>query len=306
MIELPEEFKQNVINRYGKEGIEWLNSVDKIIEKYKNKFKLYNIKLAKNLTMNIILFASTEEYGEVIIKIGSPTKTTISEINYINKCPTQYFVKCYYYDIDDRIMILEKISPGYSLDYLESQEERIKIFSNIYHSIKTIDTDNKLFRSYEEILNEKIKIVRNDKLRYKDILYMLDIVIDLYNEIKCMNLPKCILHNDLQHKNILKSNSEWKVIDPHGRIGERIFETSMFIREELKYIDLDEMDTTVELISKYLREDKILIYKAMYITIFQKIIFYISTKYDNNTKIISYNIEICEKILEYLNKNKNI
>lgn len=35
MIELPEKFKQNVINRYGIEGKEWLNSVDKIIEKYK-------------------------------------------------------------------------------------------------------------------------------------------------------------------------------------------------------------------------------------------------------------------------------
>lgn len=254
--------------------------------------------------MNVLLFASSEKYGDVVVKIGSPSKTSISEINYINLCPTKYFVKCYYYNIDDRIMILEKVSPGDSLDSLENQEERIKIFSDIYHSITTENTGNKLFRSYEEILNEKIEMVHNDKTKYKDIWYMLDHIHNFYDEIKNMNLPKCILHNDLQHKNILRANHGWKVIDPHGVIGEKIFETAMFIREELKYVHLDEMDKTVEHISKYLKEDKTLIYKAMYITLFQKTIFYISAKYNMN--IISYHAKICEKILEYLNKDINV
>lgn len=254
--------------------------------------------------MNVLLFASSEKYGDVVVKIGSPSKTSISEINYINLCPTKHFVQCYYYNINDRIMILEKVSPGYSLKNLENQEERIAIFSNIYNTIITSNVSSKLFPSYEEIFKKRRNLVYNDRKTYSDILYMLDIANGLYAEIQNLHLPICILHNDLQHKNILRANHGWKVIDPHGVIGEKIFETAMFIREELKYVHLDEMDKTVEHISKYLKEDKTLIYKAMYITLFQKTIFYISAKYNMN--IISYHAKICEKILEYLNKDINV
>ena len=35
MIKIPKEFKQKIINKYEEKGIKWLNSIDKIIEKYK-------------------------------------------------------------------------------------------------------------------------------------------------------------------------------------------------------------------------------------------------------------------------------
>lgn len=304
MIELPENYKQNVINRYGKEGMKWLNSVDKIIEKYKKEFNLSHIKLASNLTMNVLLFASSEKYGDVVVKIGSPSKTSVSEINYINLCPTKHFVQCYYYNINDRIMILEKVSPGYSLKNLENQEERIAIFSNIYNTIITSNVSSKLFPSYEEIFKKRRNLVYNDRKTYSDILYMLDIANGLYAEIQNLHLPICLLHNDLHHKNILKANHDWKVIDPHGVIGEKIFETTMFIREELKMTHLDDIEQIISLVAKNTNEDKLLLYKALYINTFIKIVFHIKAKY--SMKEIDFDIKICEKILEYLNKDTNV
>ena len=242
-------------------GIKWLNSIDEIIEKYKKKFNLYNIRLVKNLTMNILLFASSNEYGEVV-------------------------------------MIIEKIYPGYQLNNLKNQEERIIVFCKILNNITIEDIPKSTFQSYEESLKEKIEFVYNDKQKYSNILHMVDIVKNFYSEIKNMNLPKYILHNDLQHKNILKSNDEWKVIDPHGIIGEKIFETTQFIRAELEYTNLDKMDNIITLISKHLNEDKILIYKALYISTFLKLVYYINAKYDIN--VICYNIEMCDKIYEYI------
>lgn len=283
-------------------GIKWLNSIDGIIEKYKKKFNLYNIRLVKNLTMNVLLFASSNEYGEVVMKIGAPGKTTISEINYMSLCSQKYFAKCYYYNIEDRVMIMEKIYPGYQLNNLKNQEERISVFCKILNNITIEEISKNTFQSYEESLKEKIEFVYNNKQKYSNILHMVDIVKNFYNEIKNMNLPKYILHNDLQHKNILKSNDEWKVIDPHGIIGEKIFETTQFIRAELEYTNLDKMDNIITLISKHLNEDKILIYKALYISTFLKLVYYIKAKYDIN--VICYNIEICDKISEYIYKNK--
>lgn len=298
MIELPMEFKQVIINRYEEIGIEWLNSVDKIIDKYQKKLNLHNIELIKNLTMNIVLFANSDKYGEVVVKIGAPGNTVISEINYMKLCTSKYFAKCYYYNSEDRVIVLEKIKPGYQLSNLENQEERIHIFCDILNNITTDNIPRNDFKSHKEEINQKIEEVCNNKEKYSGILYMLDTVSNLYREIKNMNLPKYVLHNDLHHKNILKSDYGWKAIDSHGLVGEKIFETTQFIRAELEYTNLDKIDKIITLISKHLKEDKILIYKALYINIFSKIIFYIKAKYDTN--VIDYNIKICEEISKYI------
>lgn len=273
MIELPKEFKKSVINRYEEKGIEWLNSIDKIIEKYKKKFSLYNMHLVEKLSMNIVILANCDKYGEVVLKIGAPEKSVISEINYISLLNSKHFAKCYYYNKEDRVMLLEKINPGYDLSYLKNQQERVNVFCEVLNNIMVPNVTNTSFRTYEEIIEDKIETVYGDKQYYSDILYMIDIVNELYNEIKKMNLPKYILHEDLQHKNILKSEDGWKAIDPHGTIGEEVFETTQFIRGELEHTSVEKLDEIVTLVSKTLKEDKMLIYKALYITIFEKIFF---------------------------------
>jgi streptomycin 6-kinase len=39
-----------------------------------------------------------------------------------------------------------------------------------------------------------------------------------------------VLHGDLHHENILRSDGGWVAIDPKGVIGEREYETGAFIR----------------------------------------------------------------------------
>lgn len=71
MINLPDQFKIKVINRYGNDGIDWINSIDNIIEKYKKKFLLTNIRLANNISINVVLFAESPKLGSIVIKIGA-------------------------------------------------------------------------------------------------------------------------------------------------------------------------------------------------------------------------------------------
>lgn len=78
--------------------------------------------------MNILLTANSEKYDDVILKISSPSKNSIDEINSIKHCSFNSMVKCYYYDIQDRIILLERIKPGYCLNTLENQEKRINFF----------------------------------------------------------------------------------------------------------------------------------------------------------------------------------
>lgn len=302
MVELPNEFKIRIINRYDKKGKEWLNNINSIVEKYKQEFQLEDIELIENLSMNVVLFAKSYQYGNVVIKIGAPGKISINEINVMKYYSSNCVPKCYYSCIDDRVMILERISPSYSLDHLGNLEERVKVFSNISKHLLILANGKEEFPTFEEIFTEKIEYAYKNKQVYNDIIGMIDIANNIYDKMKKMDLPKYILHDDLHHKNILKTENDWKAIDPHGIIGEKVIETSHFIRAEIEHIDLKEnsIDEIITLVSEYFKEDKKLITETLYINIILKIIWYIKNRYDKHT--ISYNINICKKLLPYISK----
>ncbi len=304
MINLPDKFKTKIINRYGKEGYRWLNSIDNIIEKYKKQFMLKNIRLVDDISINVVLFAESPEFGNIVIKIGAPSKTIISEMNAIKYYSPKYFPKCYYYSIEDKVIILERIFPGYNLSILESFEERTKVFidisSNLLIPIENVK-DKEPFLTFHDIFKNKIQYAYQNKSQYLDILGMIDKANKIYDKIYKMNLPKYILHNDLHYKNILKTENGWKAIDPHGIIGERVIELSQFIRNELDNINLDnkcEFEEIISLVAKYYKEDKTLILETLYIYVIEKVIFY--TKDKENPNRIIHNINVCKKILQYI------
>ena len=296
-LNLPSEYKQNIINRCGEEILSWLDSIDKIFEKYVIKFKLSNIELVPNLTMNVLIYAVSKEYGNVVIKLSPPGKTAINEINYLKINKSKYMPKCYYYNVEDRIIIMERITPANTLQDITDIDARVKIFCDILNDLLIKADFENNFSTYDKLIYDiksRIKVNKELFAKYEDIEDMLDKVIKTYNEIKKLNLPKYIIHNDLQHKNILKSGDNFKVIDPHGKVAEKVFDTTQFIRVEIRNNGLEKMDEIITMVSNYLGEDKKLLYKALYISAFEKLVFFIRSKYDKN--IIKYNYNLCKYI----------
>lgn len=298
MIKLPDEYNNKVINRYGIKGRAWLEKIDLIIDKYIKKFDLTNVLLANDLSINVVLFADSKKYGKVILKVLAPTLVSINEINYMKMCSDNFFAKCYFYDKEDRVMLLEKLMPGYPLSKVDNQNERIDIFCYIMNGIVNDSLSIKGFKTLDDTFKERFNYALNHKEEYVYIYNEINYAISVYEDIKRMNLPKYVLHDDLHHKNILKVENGWKVIDPHGIVGERVFETAQFIRSELSLSSLNYLDLVVSKVSEKLNEQKTLIYKALYVYLISKVIFHVKIKH-NLGKILK-NIEICEKIKIYL------
>ena len=292
MLEFPEKFKIDVINRYGTEGEIWLNHSNNLVEKYTKKFESENIILLEHLSVNIVMFATSSKWGEVVVKIGSPSSR--QEIKIIKQYPENYAPKCYYSNLEDNIMILEKIRPGYSLDYLENLEERIKVFCNLSNHLLIPANNTETFLTFDKVFTEYLEFAKESYPLFKDILWMIDIAKNLYEKMQEMNLPKYILHDDLHHKNILKSENGWKAIDPHGIIGEKVIETAQFLRAELKHTNLEkhEIKNLISLMSKHYKEDKKLILETLYFYTIGKVIWQIRIKADSEA--ISYLITVCK------------
>lgn len=72
--------------------------------------------------MNLVLFAKCNLYGEVVMKIGAPGPSSDSEINIMQQYSPNYVAKTYYSSTTDKVQLLERILPGYSLKELENLE----------------------------------------------------------------------------------------------------------------------------------------------------------------------------------------
>ena len=307
MLELPEKFRKNIINRYNEKGIEWLSNLDNVVNKYTNKFELKDVELIKDLSMNLVIFANSKKYGDVVLKICAPGKTACTEIKVMKKFNISNMVKCYYSNLKDRVLILERIVPGYSLNNVKEQNDRIKIFCKVLKNYSIPDNNKKEFPSYEEKLKNTLEYFYSNKIEYSeynDIIYLVEEMKNLYSEVQKMNLNKYILHNDLNHKNILKSENGWKVIDPHGVVGEKLFETAQFIRGEITInkANVKEINKIASLISKELGKDRILILKFLYIVTVEKIVWFIKVK--DNKEVISNNIDIANEVLKLVKENE--
>lgn len=132
MIILPEKFKESIVNRYNKDGIEWLNNIDKLIKKYTDKYKLEDIRLVNQLTMNLIFLAKSREYGDVVLKI-TPGTTVISEVSALQHYNSKYSAICYDYDKEDKVILLLRKSYGIAIvNMMKKLYLHILIFVIIY------------------------------------------------------------------------------------------------------------------------------------------------------------------------------
>ena len=135
MLKLPNNFKERIINRSSETGKEWLDSIHNIVEKYQKQFNLQNLYLIEDLSLNVVIFAKSSLYGDIVMKIGNPDLSSITEINIMKHDNSDFVPITYYSSTDDKVQLLERIFPGYSLKNLENMEQRVQVFSDLANNL---------------------------------------------------------------------------------------------------------------------------------------------------------------------------
>ena len=296
MIEIPLNYKNKVINDNGES---WLYELDKLIEKYIYKFKLKNIVLVSELTINFVFYAYSDIYGDVVVKFGKSYEGIRDEINFIKNCNSDHIVKMHYYNYEDKVIILERIKPGYTLDKFGDIDYRLKVVKLIYDDIEFYVDNSDCKKYYTSFCNKANNEIIINNLDNESKL-MLNNAIGFYSEIEKLDLEEGTLHRDLHYKNILKDANTFKIIDPHGIWGYRIFELPQIIKSELKIIDNNnlKLNNIILKIAKYFEFDFETVCKVLYIDTVEKILYFTLALYEQ--KYIYDCKNICKEIISYL------
>lgn len=267
MIELSEEYKKNIVSMFGDVGSNWLSRIPGIIDKYVNEFGLTDIRLNHGLTYNVVAFANSSKYGEVVLKIEIPfEEMTIRESLALELNNGEGACKCLYKNISDGVLLLERLMPGYSLTTLDSLDERTRIFAYVSKRFNVKVNRECGLPLYSDILARSVNIASTDS-RFSDISDLILNADEIYKEIESKNDNDYLLHSDLYSDNIIMSNDVFKAIDPHGFVGNKIIDTAIFAQKELDKLGYSKQNINymLDLLSTYCDYDKIDLANILYV-----------------------------------------
>jgi streptomycin 6-kinase len=246
-MQIPAQFKEKITNQFDNKGTKWLDNLSGVLKQCIAKWQLSNCRLVDDLSYNLVVLASSDQYGEVVLKIGVPHFHLYTEMEAINLFNSSYICQCYDLDKELGAMLLEQIRPGENLTSLNDLDQQLAVAADLIAKLTEPIPDQHSLPSYKDWLDKAFACARKEGKVGNKMLAVIDRAEELFAEIKNKTDSQLLLHGDLHHWNILKDEQTgWKAIDPKGVVGPACMESARFIDNQIDMVDEKEKFTHFE------------------------------------------------------------
>ncbi len=230
-MDLPRGLQDRVLRIFGREGREWLARLPELLDACREKWKLSRCTLSGDLSMNLVCFAISSDFGPVVLKVGVLHPEYFTEVRALQLYGGSHICQCYDHDADLGAMLLERMVPGHTLaTCCTTASERISVAADLGAALlRPIEHD--ALPLVSDLARRAFRRLRRENRAGPRMLSLADVAEPLFREID--GRGRVLLHGDLHHHNILKSGDTWKAIDPKGQIGPPAMQVARFVINEL-------------------------------------------------------------------------
>ncbi|WP_275786881.1 aminoglycoside phosphotransferase family protein [Bacillus sp. Cr_A10] len=230
----PERFEKKIIGAFGKDGKEFLYSLETTINEFLHKWNLISEGPVDNLSYNYVLKVKDQDGNPAILKLGVPNYDFKNEIRTLQTYNGKGCVKLLDADTEKGVMLLEHLLPGTMLNIVEEQEA-IKYFAKVWMEIRRPikgNSDHPFIKNWLSAFDRYLETYSIEEGPISnDYIYLAK---TFYSEISDSSKGNELLHGDLHHENILFSKAYgWIAIDPKGVIGDTYFDLISFLTNQL-------------------------------------------------------------------------
>lgn len=219
-------FISNIRNLYGEVGEAWLNNLPSLLTQLSEKWNLRFLNMMPDLTYNFVCLVEMLSTGEpATLKMGPKRQNIETEVRWLG-CFNEAVPKIYWHDEAHDAFLMERFAPGQSLKTLVKAGDDDAATRIICQTIRDLQSHQQKQAEFTHLseLAGSLSVLKNhldnrivSKAKF------------LFHELTSDRTHDVILHGDLHHDNILSSGSTWKVIDPHGYVGDPVFEVGAMI-----------------------------------------------------------------------------
>lgn len=245
MILLPPHFIQTIKSVHKEAGQRWLDSFDELIGECESRWGalvLEPFPLSYNFVAPVVL----QDGRNAVLKLGVPGVEWQRELAAIQVFAGRGMVELLDADMESGILLLERISPGETLDKVKSEEEQIQCLAEVIKTMHTpVSSEGKLPAIFPTIADWAIGL---EKIRphFQGSTgpipeQKVDRAQSWYKKLLTTQKERCLLHGDLHHENMLRAErAPWLAIDPKGLIGETEYEVIPFLLNHLPEEGIEE------------------------------------------------------------------
>lgn len=239
-MQIPEYFKNKMISMFGQEGQTWVEDSPQILDQCIKKWNLTNCSFIKDMSVNLVCFAESPDYGEVVLKIDGPHPEKYTEMKAMSLYKGRNMCQCYDTDMNLGALLLERIIPGCDLTVVEDTHTQLMIAAELISKLPIQVKKNHGIPTYADKINRAFKRARKENIVGGKMLSFIDEAERLFSQLENGDRPKVLLHGDLHHWNILQDqNGAWKAIDPQGVIGAACMESARFMDNHINMVEED-------------------------------------------------------------------
>ncbi|WP_430789768.1 aminoglycoside phosphotransferase family protein [Virgibacillus flavescens] len=233
-MQIPSSFRAKIIGAFGDQGVEWLGTLEKTVQRYLKEWNLRLIAPVSNLSYNYVVQVKDREETLYILKLGVPGNDFQNEVKTIQLYDGEGCARLIKADAEQGAMLLELLMPGQMLSEVEDEslvlQHYIKVWKAIRRplpkdcSVPMIADWSAALDRYQQKFKDDDGPVAVDRIKMAR---------DFFAELIATSEPE-LLHGDLHHENILYSNQHgWMAIDPKGVGGDRYFDLISFLFNHL-------------------------------------------------------------------------
>ena len=186
----------------------------------------------KSVTVNRLFTCVSAEHGACVIKVGYRVKDIKNEYNILQEYNGTRFCKVYEADLENGILLLEHITPGIHLREEANLDKRLELFCEVFNELHIQSADKMIYPTYMGWVSRITEYMRgrND---YEALASKMIQAEEICRELCEKYSGEMLLHGDLHHDNILLGEGNfYRIIDPKGVIGDRVFDIPRFVLNE--------------------------------------------------------------------------
>lgn len=224
-IHIPDHVIKNIIELHGEKGTSWISDLEKFISYYEKEWQFKAEKCFPDAQFNVVLDVTQNNGVSAVFKCCLPNKEFKTENLSLKHYDGDGAAKLLKSDIDNGAMLIEKITPGTSLESLSNIEAETQYAIDVCRKLHTPIKNDQLFPSLENWFtgfDRLYKKFNNTSGPFDEKL--IKKAKKISRELLSSQSQPILLHGDLHYANLILNQDHYVAIDPKGVIGESAFE----------------------------------------------------------------------------------
>jgi streptomycin 6-kinase len=221
-------FVTNMQQLYPQTGHPWLRDLPTHLNQLAQEWNFEFVRTLPDLSYSYVALVKYAD-NHAILKMA-PTEHSLEQQTHCLSCFQKKAPTIFHFHTKLNAVLMEHINPGHSLKNTVKAGQDDAATQIICGVIRELRFQTKPTREFKHLseLGRELAILTGqiDKP-------LLDKATALFHDLSQDRTNDILLHGDLHHDNILSADNGWKVIDPHGYIGDPAAEVATMIRNPM-------------------------------------------------------------------------